>query len=65
MSGDRSQISLQSVISNASDFVTDEYGSTAIEYAILAAFIGVAIASSIVLVGSSVNAFFVTIAGFF
>jgi pilus assembly protein Flp/PilA len=45
-----------------SRFLRDEHGATAIEYAIIAAGIAVAIAASVTTLGSSVNGLFTSVA---
>jgi pilus assembly protein Flp/PilA len=46
-------------------FYADESGATAIEYAIIASGVGVAVATMVYSLGSRVNALFTTLAGLF
>ncbi len=52
-------------ISGTSGFLADERGTTVIEYAVIAAFLSIAIIVSVNQVGTDVVAFFTTVSGFF
>ena len=47
------------------EFLYDEKGATAVEYAILAGFIAAVVAGSVVLLGEQVEAFFATFVNLF
>jgi pilus assembly protein Flp/PilA len=52
---------MSTFVSAAKTFIADEDGVTAIEYGLIAALIGVAIAGAVQLVGNTLNGLFTTI----
>ena len=52
---------IAAIVTTASRFMHDERGATAIEYAIIASGIAVAIAASVMSLGSSVNGLFTSV----
>jgi len=53
----------ESTLGKARSFWRDEHGATAIEYTLIAGFIGVAIVVGATAVGTKLNGFFSTLAG--
>jgi pilus assembly protein Flp/PilA len=51
----------QSILAAVARFTREESGATAIEYALIASGIGVAVAASVVTLGSSVNTLFTNV----
>jgi pilus assembly protein Flp/PilA len=54
-------LTIAAIVTTASRFMGDERGATAIEYAIIASGIAVAIAASVMSLGSSVNGMFTSV----
>lgn len=65
MSGNQLQISRWNFGPVASDFLADTRGATAIEYALIASGVSLAIATTVFVVGSDVDALFASVAAIF
>ena len=65
MSGNRLQIKRWNPGPGASAFLADQRGATAIEYALIASGISIAIAATVFVVGTDVDALFASVAAIF